>query len=43
LVCKIDQGCKLAVELHPELSIFGYEPDFLDELTEAFGSLALSE
>ena len=37
LVCKAYEGCKLAVELHSELSIRRHETDLLDEPTNAFG------
>jgi hypothetical protein len=32
-VCEIDKGGKLAIKLHPELSIVRYEPDLFDKLT----------
>jgi hypothetical protein len=35
-VCEVDKGCKLAIELHPQLSIFRHESDLFDELSEAF-------
>jgi hypothetical protein len=38
-ICQAKEGGKLAIELHPELSIFRYEPDLFDELTNAFGGL----
>ena len=34
-VCKVNKGCKLAIELDPELSIIRHEPDLVDELPDA--------
>jgi len=39
LVRKVDKACQLAVELNPELSIIGHEPDLFDEVADAFASL----
>ena len=38
-VCEVEEGSKLAIELHPELSIVRHEPDLLDELTDTLGGL----
>ena len=38
-VCKVNEGCKLAIKLHSKLSILRHEPDLFDELTNAFGGL----
>jgi hypothetical protein len=38
-VCEVEEGCKLAIKLHPELSILWLEPDLFDELTDAFRGL----
>ena len=38
-VCEVYEGCKLAVELCPELSTIWHEPDLFDELTDAFSGL----
>jgi hypothetical protein len=39
IVCKVDEGCKLAIKLHPELSIFRHKSDLFDQLPDAFGGL----
>ena len=38
-ICEVEEGSKLSVKLHPELSIFRHEPDLFDELTDTFGRL----
>jgi len=38
-VCEVEEGCKLPIKLHPELSIFRHQPDLFDELTDAFSGL----
>jgi hypothetical protein len=38
-ICEVKEGCKLSIELDPELSISRYEPDLFDEFTDAFGGL----
>ena len=37
-VCQVDQRGKLAIELDPEFAIFWHEPDFFNEITDAFRS-----
>jgi hypothetical protein len=40
VICsEIDEGRKLAIELHPQLFIHRYESDLVNELTDAFGGL----
>jgi len=39
-VCEVEEGCELAIEFYPELTLLRHESNLSDELMDALRSLA---